>query len=103
MQPLETKPTQGRLLILEQSGMILHYRPDDHGDRLGPLETRILPSLLQGPLHAAENARRLHVWHNQVHVTMRNLARKGLVESWTALGENLAGMKVLRRFYTLNP
>lgn len=103
MQRLEAKPTAERLLILDQSGLILHYRPDGRGDRLGPLEKRILRLLLQEPLHAAEIARRLQVWHNHVHVAMRKLAKKELVESWTALGENLAGTRILRRFYALNP
>jgi hypothetical protein len=103
MQRVEAKPTAGRLLILDQSGLILHYRPDGRGDRLGPLEKSILPLLLREPLHAAEIAKRLHVWHNHVHVSLGKLARKGLVESWSALGENIAGTTILRRFYALNP
>jgi len=103
MQRLEAKPTASRLLILDPTGLILHYRPDGRGDRLGPLEKRILPLLLQGPLHGAEIARRLHIWHNHAHVAMRRLAGKGMVESWTILGENLAGTQILRRFYALDP
>ncbi len=103
MQQLETKPTADRLLIVDRSGLILHYRPDGRGDRLGPLEKRVLAMVLQGPLHAAEIARRLGVWHNHVHVSIRKLAGKGLVESWTAFGVNLAGTRILRRFYALNP
>ncbi len=34
---------------------------------------------------------------------MRQLARKDLVESWTTFGVNLAGTRILRRFYALNP
>lgn len=93
----------GHKLILDPLGLTLQYRADGRGDRLGPLEKRIVALLLQGPLHAAEISRRLGVWHNHVHVALRKLLSKGLVESWTALGENLAGMQILRRFYTLNP
>ena len=91
------------MLILDRSGQILYYRPGGRGDWLGPLEKRILPLLLEGPLHAGEISRRLGAWHNHVHVALRNLAGKGLVESWTALGENLAATRILRRFYSLNP
>jgi len=101
MQRLEPNPGHRRLLILDRSGLILHYRPEGRGDRLGSLEKRILPLLLRGSLHGAEIARRLHVWHN--HVSLEKLARKGLVESWTILGENLAGIRILRRFYALDP
>ncbi len=102
MERLETEPTADGL-ILDQSGLILHYRSGGHGDRLGPLEKRLLPLLLKGPLHAAEISRRLGVWHNHIHVAMRKLAMKGLVESWRTFGENLAGTRILRRFYALNP
>jgi len=103
MQRLEAKRDEGRVLVLDQSGLVIHYRPDGRGDRLGPLEKCILPLLLERPLHAAEIAKRLHVWHNHVHVSLGKLLGKGLVESWTALGENLAGTRILRRFYVLNP
>ncbi len=103
MQRLEPRPAARRLLILDRSGPILHYRPEGPGDRLGPLEKRILSLLLEGPLHGAEISRRLGAWHNNVHVTLKNLARKELVESWTVFGGTLAGIKVLRRFYALNP
>jgi hypothetical protein len=85
------------------SGQILHYHPDGRGDWLGPLEKRILPLLLEGPLHAGEISRRLGAWHNNVHVALGNLAGKGLVQSWTVLGKNLAATRILRRFYALNP
>ena len=47
-------------------------------------------------------ARRLGVWHQAVYKSLKGLRRKGLVEPWTTLGENLAGSKLFRRFYTLN-
>ncbi len=103
MQRLEPKLATRRLLVLDKSGIILHYCPDGRGDRLGPLEKRILPLLLEGPLHGGEIARRLGVWHNHVHVALKKLTRKDVVESWTTLGVNLAGTRILRRFYSLNP
>jgi predicted transcriptional regulator len=103
MQRLEPKPAARRLLILDRSGQILDYRPEGPGDRLGPLEKRILSLLLGGPLYGAEISRRLGAWHNNVHVSLGKLSRKGLVESWTALGDNLAGTRILRRFYALSP
>ncbi len=103
MQRLEPKPAAGRLLILDRSGIILHYRPEGPGDRLGPLEKQILSILLEGPLHGAEISRRLGVWHNNVHVALKKLAKKELLKSWMTFGENLARTKVLRRFYSLNP
>jgi hypothetical protein len=102
MQRLEPKPGQRRLLILDRSGRILHYRPSGRGDWLGPLETQIVTLLMEGPLHAADIARRLGAWHNHVHVALKKLARKDLVESWTGLGENFAGTRILRRFYALS-
>jgi hypothetical protein len=48
MQQLETKPTEDRLLILDRPGRILRYRPDGRGDRLGPLEKRILAMTQEG-------------------------------------------------------
>lgn len=76
MQRLEAKPTQGRLLILDQSGLVLHHSAEGRGDRLGPLEKSILPLLFEEPLHAAEIAKRLRLWHNHVHVSLEKLARK---------------------------
>lgn len=72
----------------------------DGGDRLGPLGKQILTMLFREPLTGAEIAKRLHVWHQDVHEALARLRRKGLAESWTVLGENLAGTGIIMRFYT---
>ena len=37
MEPALGKVVAGRLLILDAEGSIVYYRPEGHGDRLGPL------------------------------------------------------------------
>jgi predicted transcriptional regulator len=102
MQRLEPKLRRGRLLILDCQGCILHYRGEGRGDRLGPLARNIITILLHESLTGAEIARRLGVWHNHVHVSLRKLARKSLVRSQVAFGRNLSGTQILRKFYSLN-
>lgn len=95
--------TGGRILILSPAGFILHYRGEGHGDRLGPLAKRILTMLLLEPLTGVELARRIGVRRQTAYKALWRLRRKGLVESRTAVGRNLAGTRILRRFYSLNP
>lgn len=103
MQCVNAKQVAQRLLILDAEGSILYYRGEGHGDRLGPLAKQICIMLFHEALTGAEIARRLNTWHNHVHISLGKLARKGLVNSRVAIGENLAKSKVLRKFYTLNP
>lgn len=92
----------GRRAVVDLKENIVYYRPAGRDDRLGPLEKRIILILAQGALSEAEIARKLGAWPQAVHEALKRLRGKDLVKSWPALGENLAGTKVFRRFYVLN-
>lgn len=103
LQAYLEKLRTGFRVIIDLENRSLHYHSIGRGERLGPLEKRILLTLSNGPLIGAEIARKLHIWHQDVYEALKHLRRKGLVESWTAIGENLPGTRILRRFYALNP
>jgi hypothetical protein len=102
IQELFVKWRNRRRVVVDSREGIVYYRPVGRDDRLGPLEKRIILILAQGALSEAEIARKLGAWPQAVHEALKRLRGKDLVKSWPALGENLAGTKVFRRFYFLN-
>lgn len=102
VQEFLVRRRKGWSAVVDSREGAVYYRQVGSSDRLGPLEKRIILILAQESLSEAEIARRLSVWLQAVHRALKNLRRKRLVKSWAALGENLAGTKILRRFYTLN-
>ena len=103
MQAYLERLRAGCRAVIDLENQEVYYRSIGRRDRLGPLGKKILLMLANEPLAGSEMARRLGAWHQAVYETLKRLEEKGLVESWTVLGENLAGSKVLRRFYALNP
>jgi biotin operon repressor len=97
------KRAAGIHVVLDLQNATVYYRSQGSRHRLGPLERRILLMLVNEPLSGADLAKKLGVWHQAVYKALKGLRRKGLVESWTGLGENLAGTRIPRRFHALNP
>jgi hypothetical protein len=103
MQRIKLAKLQTRLLVIVGNGEGLFYCGLNREDKLGSLQKKIILMLVKEPLHGAEIARRLGTWHNVVHVALRKIEEKGLVESYPSPGTNLQGTRIWRRFYALSP
>jgi len=113
------------LVVLDLRSQEVYYQNSATHRKLGCLEKRILLMLANETLSGAEIAKMLQArhhriyvhplpgggsrfreaqtWHQAVYRALKGLRRKGLVETWTALGEILAESQIMRGFYTLNP
>jgi hypothetical protein len=103
MHRIKLAKLQRRQLVIVGDGEDLFYCGLHREDKLGSLQKKIILMLVKEPLHGAEIARRLGTWHNAVHVALRKLEEKGLVESYPSPGTNLQGTRIWRRFYALSP